>query len=200
MLFVRPVAAARGSECAALLSLHFHVAFVQYHLVPNVYSAGHGGESMPKSIIVFALLLLTFGAANWQGAPATQEISSLSWLAGSWSGVRDGLEMEELWMMPKGNTMLGLHRDVKGERTVLFEFLRIEAKPDGITYWASPKGRPATPFKLAEARENYVAFENPDHDFPKRIIYWIADCALHAKIEGTMNGKAASEEWVWKKN
>lgn len=157
---------------------------------------------MHKSKIVIATLLFTFAVTlNGQqpSAPAT-DLSSLSWLSGNWAGVKDGVEMEESWLAPKGNMMLGLHRDVRGNKTVSFEFLRIEAKPDGITYWASPGGRPATPFRLAESRKDFASFENPQHDFPKKIIYWMADGALHAKIEGMINGKVASEEWVWKKS
>jgi hypothetical protein len=128
------------------------------------------------------------------------DLSALSWIAGTWNGVQGKVEMEEHWLPAKGNMMLGLHRDVVGQRTVMFEYLRIEATPDAITYWASPKGRPATPFKLKESRENHVVFENPDHDFPQRIIYWLDEHgALHAKIEGTQNGKPAAEEWTWRK-
>jgi hypothetical protein len=94
--------------------------------------------------------------------------------------------MEEHWTEPAGGILLGLHRDVKEGRTVLFEFLRIEETPDAVTYWASPKGRPATPFKLVEHAEKRVVFENKDHDFPQRILYWIdADGSLAARIEGT---------------
>ena len=108
--------------------------------------------------------------------------------------------MEESWLAPKGNTMLGLHRDVKNDRTVSFEFLRIEAAADGITYWASPKGKPATPFRLIESGGKRVVFENAQHDFPQRIIYWLSsDDSLHAKIEGTMGGKSASYEWSWRR-
>ncbi len=158
---------------------------------------------MDKSNITITLLVLIFAVVAAMGqnptATPTKDLSSLSWLAGNWSGAKNGIEMEENWTIAKGNTMLGLHRDVKGGRTLMFEFLRIDAKPDGITYWASPGGRPATPFKLIESRSNYAAFENKEHDFPNRIIYWLVDDSLHAKIEGTMNGKPASEEWVWKK-
>jgi hypothetical protein len=121
-------------------------------------------------------------------------------MAGSWSGVQDGVEMEEFWQVPKGNSMLGLHRDVAGGRTAAFEFLRIESTPEAITYWASPLGRPATPFRLIEQKGKRVVFENAKHDFPQRIIYWLSDDgALHAKIEGTMNGKPSSEEWTWRR-
>ena len=128
------------------------------------------------------------------------DLSSLSWIAGTWTGVQGKVEMEEHWLPAKGNMMLGLHRDVVGPKTVMFEYLRIEATPDAITYWASPKGRPATPFRLKESGENRVVFENPEHDFPQRIIYWLdKDGALHAKIEGTQNGKVVAEEWTWRK-
>ncbi len=36
-------------------------------------------------------------------------------MSGTWAGTQDGVEMEEQWTRPKGNTMLGLHRDVAGE-------------------------------------------------------------------------------------
>ncbi|HEY4231046.1 MAG TPA: DUF6265 family protein [Thermoanaerobaculia bacterium] len=124
------------------------------------------------------------------------------WMAGTWTGVSDGTEMEEVWTPAKGGSMLGLHRDVKDGRTVEFEFLRIEAAPGGVTYWASPLGRPPTPFRMAasESGPNRVVFTNPKHDFPTRILYWLsADGLLHARIEGTLKGKPASEEWSWKK-
>src|SRR5262249_15556160 len=86
--------------------------------------------------------------------------------------------------------MLGLHRDVREDRTVEFEFLRIESGPDGITYWASPMGRPATPFRMSEQSERRVVFANPGHAYPARILYWIAaDGALHARSREPARGR-----------
>jgi hypothetical protein len=94
--------------------------------------------------------------------------------------------------------MLGLHRDVRGGKMVSFEYSRIEATPQGIVYFASPGGSASTPFGLVESQGKRAVFENAIHDYPQRIIYWIAsDGALHARIEGTVEGKAASEEWTW---
>jgi hypothetical protein len=155
---------------------------------------------MMKFVLRLVLLLLAGSITVGANGPAT-DLSSLQWLAGNWTGAKDGVEMEELWQKPKGNTMLGVHRDVKDSRTVSFEFLRIEAKADAITYWASPGGRPATPFKMIEQGDKRVVFENATHDFPQRIIYWIsADGALHAKIEGKIKGEAAAEEWTWRRS
>jgi Domain of unknown function (DUF6265) len=133
---------------------------------------------------------------------AAPEISSLSWLAGSWEGKDDsGLEMEELWTAPKGGVMLGVHRDVKEGRLASFEFLRIEAGPGGLVYQAQPRGRPATPFPLKETAARKVVFENLQHDFPQRILYWATDDgALHARVEGLQKGKLAGEEWTWRRS
>ena len=81
-----------------------------------------------------------------------------------------------------------------------FEFLRIESDQDGLVYLASPRGRPATPFRLVESAKARVVFANPQHDFPQRILYWLAeDGLLHARIEGEQRGKPASEEWAWRR-
>lgn len=150
--------------------------------------------------IAILLLCGLFIGFPKHSSAAGPDISELAWMAGNWTGTQNGVEMEEYWQSPKGNTMLGLHRDVAGGRTVLFEFLRIEATTDGITYWASPRGRSATAFTLIELKGKRVVFENAKHDFPQRIIYWLSDDgALHAKIEGTVKGKLASEEWSWRR-
>ena len=37
-------------------------------------------------------------------------------------------------------------------------------------------------------------FANPEHDFPKRIIYWMKDAKLCARVEGD---GGQGEEWCW---
>ena len=168
----------------------------------SVFFCGHYEDiSVTKSkIIMMAVLLSLASSIAFAGRTPGPDISALAWMAGNWTGTKDGVEMEELWQKPKGNTMLAVHRDVKEGRTISFEFLRIEATADAITYWSSPRGRPATPFKMIEQGEQRVVFENAKHDSPQRIIYWMTkDGSLHAKIEGTMGGKPASEEWTWQR-
>lgn len=161
---------------------------------------------MNKTRNVIAILLLTAvvlsGLSRSSASTVVSEpdLSELAWLAGNWTGVQDGVEMEELWQAPKGNSMLGVHRDVAQARMVSFEFLRIEATAEGITYWSSPGGQPPTGFRLKELKGKRAVFENPKHDFPQRIIYWRSDDgSLHAKIEGTENGKNAAMEWTWQR-
>lgn len=150
------------------------------------------------AIILSAVLAVSTAPAA-EPAPG-HDLNDLSWIAGRWAGPSGNLEMEELWMEPKGGLMLGLHRDVAGGVARSFEFLRIESTPEGIFYRSSPNGAPVTSFKLVRLEARRVVFENPTHDFPTRILYWLtADGRLHARIEGEEGGQSAGEEWSWRR-
>jgi hypothetical protein len=97
--------------------------------------------------------------------------------------------IEELWIPPRAKTMLAVSRTTAGERTVAFEFLRIEARADGIFYVAQPGGRPPTEFRLTRAAGETAVFENPQHDHPKIIRYSRTGTTLVAELEGDEQGK-----------
>jgi len=131
---------------------------------------------------------------------ANPRLEDLGWLTGHWIGDSADGSMEELWLEPRGGLMIGVHRDVKGDRVTSFEFLRIAVATDGsIVYLASPQGRPATEFPLKELTGDRAVFENLKHDFPQRIIYQRRGQNLCARVEGPMDGKVVAEEWCWKR-
>jgi len=153
-----------------------------------------------STVLLLLLPLLLAATAGTEPPPATDVVARLAWLEGRWEGEKDGLRMEELWTSVRGGALLGLHRDVRGERMVSFEFLRIQATGEGTFYYASPRSKPPVAFKLVELGERRAVFENRAHDFPQRILYWLDDAgALHARIEGPQQGRTVSEEWVWTK-
>jgi len=144
--------------------------------------------------------LLWLAAAGAPGQAPASDVERLAWFEGRWQGESGGISMEEQWTSVRGGALLGVHRDVKGERMVSFEFLRIQTTPEGTSYFASPGSRPPVAFKLVEAGERRALFENKQHDFPQRIRYWLdAAGAMHARIEGPQAGQTVSEEWVWTK-
>lgn len=152
---------------------------------------------MRRAVLTCALCLVAASAPS-QAPPA--DVERLAWLAGRWEGESGGVAMEEQWTSPRGGALLGMHRDVKGDRMVSWEFLRIQATSEGVFYHASPRSRPPVAFKLVEWGARRAVFENRAHDFPQRILYWLdAVGALHARIEGPQGGKTVSEEWVWTK-
>ena len=157
-----------------------------------------------QSFWVIALaLMLTFvshsriASASFESS-AGWTISDLGWMAGGWQTDPTGrMVSEEHWMRPAAGSMIGMSRTRVGDRTVSFEFLRLEERGDAIYYVASPKGRcPATDFKLTRLSAQEAVFENPQHDFPKRIIYRKnSDGGLTAIVDGGEGTKAETFEF-----
>lgn len=158
----------------------------------------------PHGTLLIVLLVAAVAGARPalpQTTPTASRLEKLSWLAGSWALDSAGTRSEEHWTAPRGGLMVGMNRLVIGGRARAFEFLRIREQGDTIAYLASPGGRPATAFPLKELGERRVVFENLAHDFPQRVIYWLADDGrLRARVEGMMKGKPQSEEYVWRKD
>jgi hypothetical protein len=66
---------------------------------------------------------------------------------------------------------------------VAFEYLRIVERDGGLVYIAQPGGAKGTEFVLTELAGTRAVFENPRHDYPKRIVYELsAEGGLSATI------------------
>lgn len=153
----------------------------------------------------FAAALVVAGSCRTRSVAeqpsADAALESLGWLSGSWIGRDEHGETEEHWLPPKANLMLGVNRTVGKSGSTSFEFLRIVRVRGGIRYIASPGGKPPTEFTMVKQEENHVTFENLQHDFPQRIVYWLDEKqVLHARIEGTVRGELRGREFQWKKN
>jgi hypothetical protein len=138
-------------------------------------------------------------AAAAQSPDGRAQIEKLAWMAGSWSGAKDGVTSEEHWTSPAGGGLVGMHKDVRDGRMTGFEFLRVTVDAAGkICYVSSPGGAPPTSFCAVEIGDRRVMFENLQHDFPQRILYWQDEAGkLKARIEGPLLGRETAEEWTW---
>lgn len=105
--------------------------------------------------------------------PAKAAIGDLAWLAGSWVGTKSsGASIEERWSPPLGGAMLAVSRSVNTSgKMFAFEYLRVVERDGGLVYVAQPGGKTSTEFVLTELGSNRLVFENPRHDYPKRIVY-----------------------------
>lgn len=101
-------------------------------------------------------------------------IGDVGWLAGAWVGTRGAegaIAFEERWTNPSGGAMLAISRTVARGKMTAFEFLRIVERDGGLVYFAQPGGAPATEFVLSDLSKTRAVFDNPRHDYPKRIMY-----------------------------
>jgi hypothetical protein len=129
-------------------------------------------------------------------------LKDIAWLAGQWQVSSPARCVEELWTAPSDNLLVGMSRTVAGGRTTSFEFMRIEARPDGIFYVAQPGGRPPVDFKLASESASELIFVNPGHaDHLKKVIYRREpDGRLTARVEGENGGTPFSEDYPYRRS
>lgn len=123
-----------------------------------------------------------------------QQVNDLSWLAGHWLECTPRGETSETWTDARGGVMLGVSRSIRGNRTD-WELARIDTAPDGVTFFASPKGQAPTAFRAVSVVTGRAVFENAGHDFPQRVIYTRHGDRLTGRIEGTIDGQSRSIEW-----
>lgn len=119
------------------------------------------------------------------------------WMSGAWRASGASGTTEEVWSTADGTLMTGMHRSVREGRKTWFEFLRIEQRGESLVYLAMPGGRaPATEFAATSIEARKIVFENPQHDFPKRITYWRDGKRLCARVD---DGGAKAQQWCWEK-
>jgi hypothetical protein len=155
------------------------------------------------ALVIFGLASIFSPASETiesdQGAPAFR-IEDLAWISGDWETAPGKLQIDEHWSKIAGGSLIGMSRTVAGGKTVFFEYLRIEQRGPDLYYVAHPRARnPGTDFKLVRLNGQEAHFENPAHDFPKRIIYRKhGDGALTARIEGDGSEKEKPQEYHYR--
>ena len=100
--------------------------------------------------------------------------------------------VEQRWTTAASGSMIGTGRTLRKGEMVEFEFLCIVERGGTLVYQAMPGGRmPATDFTLSAIEPASVTFENPAHDFPKRIRYSLQpDGTLEAVTSGAPGSKS----------
>jgi hypothetical protein len=131
---------------------------------------------------IFNGLLLC--AATWAATAQAPSAPGFEWLSGHWCSRQGDQLIDELWLPAEGDVALGVGRTVKAGKTRSFEFMRIETR-DGVTRFISVlEGQSPTAFQLMASGKGWARFENPQHDFPRRIEYRRTESGLHAEIAG----------------
>ena len=147
-------------------------------------------------VVVTGLFLLVASSAMAQQVT----IDRVGWLQGCWQSMTGQAMIEEQWMAPRGGTMLGMGRTVRGGKTTEYELVLIKEQNGRLAYEAHPSGQPSAMFLSTIVSETSVVFENPEHDFPQRVGYRRAGAdSLQAWIEGQVNGKSRRVDFSYQR-
>jgi hypothetical protein len=136
-------------------------------------------------------------AATTPPASGSDALADFAWLDGCWIGNVNQRDFREQWMPPRGGLALGVSQMVMGGKSVGYEYLRIESRPDGVYYVAVPSDGKEETFKFTgvttdtsnDRNDRLYTFENPALEFPQRIIYRHAPGGwIYAQVEGKVGG------------
>ena len=137
-------------------------------------------------------------AAAPPGTPAesaTGPLAPLAWLHGCREGKVNQRDFREEWLPLAGDVMIGVSQTTLRGKTVDFEYLRLEPRPEGVFYTAAPSGKNEASFRLAgqasAGGDEVFTFVNAAAavEFPQRIIYRRASEGwLYATVEGKIKG------------
>jgi hypothetical protein len=128
--------------------------------------------------------------------PATGPLAPLAWMHGCWEGKVNQRDFREEWLPLAGDMMIGVSQTTLRGKTVDFEYLRLEPRPEGVFYVAAPSGKDEAAFRLAGQStavggDEVFTFVNatPGVEYPQRIIYRHASEGwLYATVEGKIKG------------
>jgi len=114
-------------------------------------------------------------------------------LVGRWSSADTSSSQFEEWEQLNDSTFQGKGYVLESGDTTFFETLEIHKEHGVWTYFAKvdqQNGAEVVPFRIGKQSNQKVEFVNPQHDFPKKIVYeFVADDELQAYIEGPRDGQ-----------
>jgi len=109
-----------------------------------------------------------------------------NFLVGNWERLNNtkGKKTYEIW--EKNLTGLGL--TLKDGDTIFKETLSIVSINDTLTLMVEGVNETATLFKITQQTDTSFVAENPTHDFPTKIKYWLENNQLKAHVSNSEFG------------
>lgn len=143
---------------------------------------------MKKLVLYSGIILLSAAFSAKKDLPAGN-LYSFNWLLGTWKmETKKGIILEK-WSSSNDSTFSGksiLVRSSSGD-TVLLEKIQFVKRNNDFFYIPVAEGQnnnQPVEFKLTSYNEKGFVAENPEHDFPKRIIYnLINKDSIHAVVD-----------------
>lgn len=127
------------------------------------------------------LLLLVSNPAVMRASSPSPEKPNLDFLLGTWFIAE--MNMFETWEKD-GEGYKGRAYFKQGEEEKLFETFTV-SQEEGVWYYITDiVGQGITRFALTEASANKATFENPEHDMPNTISYWMEGNTRKVYLEG----------------
>lgn len=147
------------------------------------------------------IFLLLFCLSLFSCATNKVIVSDFIWLEGKWTGTAEGMVFYEEWKPLQGNLLDGKGGAIENMDTVFSEKIKIEQRGEDVFYTANvAENSVPVDFKFTGYKNDSIVFENHQHDFPQRVVYFrLPDNKLYACIDGLNAGKYKRVEFSYEK-
>ena len=155
-----------------------------------------------KSIASILLIVLLASCQN-KSEHKFDKLDKIQWLVGEWEHELPDGTLKETWTKQNDSTFSGDSYFINTKDTVHFESIKLHQDAEELIYTATAIGQnndEPVDFKLTSDADNAFTFENPTHDYPKKITYKKVDANnLIATISGKQQGKTTQESYPMRK-
>lgn len=139
-----------------------------------------------KIYILFLLAISSFSCE--QKTTKYKELEKANWFLGKWEYITPFKSFTEEWKKENDSLFLSECFLVKEKDTIYAETIRLEQIKNELFYIITITNQnynKSVTFKLTSSTSDYLVFENPTHDFPKKITYKLVNKdSLYAEISG----------------
>lgn len=145
-----------------------------------------------KKTILAAIVIVCLSAFNFTHNEKT--FKKLYALEGTWKMITNRGAICEEWKKIDKDYLQNRGYMLRGADTIITERVALTDTKEGIFYTPvveDQNNKQPIAFKMTKNEDNVFFFENPEHDFPKRIVYrFVTSDSLHAFADdGTESGK-----------
>lgn len=161
---------------------------------------------MKHAITTFcAVLALSFSCCKNESRPDTSfdALQRTAWILGEWDSSSDQGVFSENWTKQSDSVMEARSSFIKDADTLFTETIQMVQRGQDVFYIAATPAQnegKGIAFKLVSSSDTQLVFENPEHDFPQRIVYKrIGTDSLVAEVSGPRQGQTHTEVFAMKR-
>lgn len=137
-------------------------------------------------------ILIWVSCLVWMAQLGAQPVDTLTWLKGIWIYPMSRGSIMECWQSGADGSLEGRSFFIRDTDTLLQETIRLVYQDSAWHYVPTVANQNAglpVYFKIIwHQRQEFIA-ENPQHDFPQRIVYRRIGSQIYASIEGRKSGR-----------
>jgi hypothetical protein len=151
-----------------------------------------------KRFIALSCICLIWSACSHHENPTPKreipmDLMGFEKMQGTWISQQGNVQFTENWVL-KNDRLFGKGYLIKDKDTAFGESLVAEMINNRLVYIADVKDQLPILFACTNHTSDQWVFENPEHDFPKKITYTLKGTQLNVLLEGLVEDNKPFKE------